>query len=337
MLSAPLLTEPNHTPPPETGSTVRVSTTTHRISVSGKMRDVPALQVEGVVVTINGGFVRVGKIFDAYWLEAARLPDPRRVVQQLKTADTRPDLFTFTQRAPETTPRFDFHLDWDNIAAIPVSSHGHWFQKQISAASRRNVRTSEKKGVTVRSSPFDERYIRGIMAISDESPVRAGRQYWHYGKDFATVEAEQGTYRERSTYLGAYLGDEQIGYLKMVWDTHSAAIMQIVSKMEHRDKRTNNALLSEAVRLCAEREVPHLLYERFVYGDKVDSSLTRFKRENGFVRMDVPCYFVPLTAKGRMALSLGLHKSLKDRLPQWVTGPLLQLRDKWYARRFAGQ
>src|SRR5258705_8315296 len=116
----------------------------------------------------------------------------------------------------------------------------------------------------------------------------------------------------------------------MVWDTRTAAIMQIVSKMEHRDKRTNNALLSEAVRLCAERGVGHLLYERFVYGKKVDSSLSRFKRENGFVRMDVPCYYVPLTTKGRVALSLGLHKSLKDRLPQRVAGPLLELRDKWY-------
>jgi len=314
-----------------------VAITTHRISVNGRMRDVPALRAEGVVITVKGGFIRVGQIFDAFWLEAAKLPDPRRVVEQLKTVDARPDLFTFTQRAPDTTPKFDFHLDWDNIAAIPVSSHDHWLQKQISAASRRNVRTSEKKGVTVRSCPFDEHYIRGIMAISDESPIRAGRQYWHYGKDFATVDAEQGTYRERSTFLGAYLGDEQIGYLKMVWDTQTAAIMQIVSKMEHRDKRTNNALLSEAVKLCAERGVGHLLYERFVYGNKVDSSLTRFKRENGFVRMDVPCYYVPLTNKGRLALRLGLHKSVKDRLPQRMTDPLLDLRDKWYARQSAGK
>jgi hypothetical protein len=314
-----------------------VSLTTHPISVNGKIREVPALRAEGVVITINGGFIKIGRIFDAFWLEAARLPDPRRVVAQLQTIAGRPDVFTYTQRAPDTTPKFEFHLDWDNIAAIPVSSHGEWLQKQISPASRRNVRTSEKKGVTVRICPFDERFVRGIMAISDESPIRAGRQYWHYGKDFATVDAEQGTYRERSTFLGAFLGDEQIGYLKMVWDTHTAAIMQIVSKMEHRDKRTNNALLSEAVKLCAERGVGHLLYERFVYGNKVDSSLTRFKRENGFVRMDVPCYYVPLTRKGRLALRLGLHKNVKDRLPQSITDPLLELRDKWYARRFAAK
>jgi hypothetical protein len=308
--------------------------TTHPISVKGHIRHVPAIRLDDAVVVVGGTAVRVGEIFDAYWLEAARLPDPRHVVDQLRRVEGRPDLFTFTQRVPETRPTFDFHLEWDNVAAIPVSSYEHWFQKQVSSATRRNIRASEKKGVVVRISPFDEEYIRGIMSISDESPVRAGRRYWHYGKDFATVEAEQGTYRERSTYLGAYLGDEMIGYMKIVWDARSAAIMQIVSKLKFLDRRPNNALLAAGVKLCAERGVEHLLYERFVYGKKEDSSLTRFKRENGFVRVDLPCYYVPLTTKGRIVLGLGLHKSIKDRLPMWLTKRLLEARDKWYSRRW---
>src|SRR5205814_4705341 len=108
--------------------------------------------------------------------------------------------------------------DYDNVAAIPISTHEQWFHKQITAASRRNIRTSEKKGVVVRACPFDAEFVRGIMAISDESPIRAGRRYWHYGKDFATVERQQGTYRDRSTFLGAFAGNEMIGYMKIVWD-----------------------------------------------------------------------------------------------------------------------
>ena len=154
------------------------------------------------------------------------------------------------------------------------------------------------------------------MSIFDESPVRHGRKYWHYGKDFAAVQEENGTYRERSTFLGAYLKDEMIGYMKIVWDTRSAAIMQILSKMEFLDKRPNNALLSEAVRLCSERGVNHLLYERFVYGNKGEDSLTRFKESNGFVRMDLPRHYVPLTHKGSIALRLGLHRDSKDLVPQ---------------------
>jgi hypothetical protein len=306
---------------------------THQISVKGKVRSTHALKIDDHVIVISGRLLRVAKIFDAYWLEAARLPDPRSVVDRLRNVQHPPDLFTYTQRVPDTHPALDYHLEYDNVAVVPVTTHEHWLQKQISSASRRNVRTSERKGVVVRACAFDEAYIRGIMSISDESPVRAGRRYWHYGKDFATVEAEQGTYRDRATYLGAFIGDEMIGYLKLVWDVRTAAIMQIVSKMKHRDTRPNNAMLSEAVKLCAERGVGFLQYERFVYGNKEDSSLTRFKRENGFVRMDVPMYFVPLTMKGRLALKLGLQKNQKDRLPQWLTKPLLELRDSWYARQ----
>ena len=306
---------------------------THQISVKGKMRAAHALKIDDHVIVVGGTFLRVAKIFDAYWLEAAKLPDPRSIVERLRNVEHRPDLFTFTQRVPETRPVLDYHLEWDNVAVVPVTTHDHWLQKQVSPASRRNVRNSEKKGVVVRVCAFDDAYIRGIMSISDESPIRAGRRYWHYGKDFATVEAEQGTYRDRATYLGAFIGEEMIGYLKMVWDVRTAAIMQIVSKMKYRDTRPNNAMLSEAVKLCAARGVGYLQYERFVYGNKEDSSLTRFKRENGFVRMDVPMYYVPLTMKGRLALKLGLQKSQKDRLPQWLTKPLLELRDSWYARQ----
>ena len=306
---------------------------THRISVKGKMRSTRALKIDDHVIVISGTFLRVAKIFDAYWLEAATLPDPRHVVERLRKVEHRPDLFTFTQRVPDTHPALDYHLEWDNVAVVPVTTHEDWLHKQISPASRRNVRTSERKGVVVRECAFDEAYIRGIMSISDESPFRAGRRYWHYGKDFATVEAEQGTYQDRATYLGAFIGEEMVGYLKLVWDTRTAAIMQIVSKVKYRDTRPNNALLSEAVKRCAARGVGYLQYERFVYGNKLESSLTRFKRENGFVRMDLPMYYVALTTKGRLALRLGLQKNQKDRLPRWLTKPLLDLRDSWYTRQ----
>jgi Acetyltransferase (GNAT) domain len=306
---------------------------THEISVKGRIERARAWRLEDVLVTISGGACRTARVFDSYWVEADTLPHPGAVVEQLRRVRHPPDLFMFTQRVPHSEPMFDFYYEWDNVAAVPISTHQQWFSEQISSASRRNIRGSEKKGVTVRVSPFDERYIRGIMAISNESPIRAGRPYWHYGKDFATVEREQGTYRERSTFLAAYVGDEMIGYLKLVWDRRTAAIMQVVSSLQYRDRRPNNAMLSEAVRLCAEKGVAHMLYERFVYRDKTDSSLTRFKRENGFVRIDVPTYYVPLTAKGRAVLALGMHRGLKDRVPHWCSEPLLHARDWWYARQ----
>jgi len=49
--------------------------------------------------------------------------------------------------------------------------------------------------------------------------------------------------------------------------------------------------------------------------------------------MDLPRYYVPLTMKGRLALWLGLNKNVKDRLPEWLTARLLQVRGRWYARQ----
>jgi hypothetical protein len=300
------------------------------ISVRGKMRSVPSFSIGDCVVVVKGQTLKTAEIFDEYWLEARRLPDPVEVLARCRIETAQPDLFTFAQRVPETAPRHHYFKDSDNVAVIPLTSYDEWFGKQVTSATRRNIRAAQNRGVVIRVAECDEAYVRGIMSIYDESPIRQGRQFWHYGKDFASVRAENGTYSERATFLAAYFQDEMIGYLKVVWDEQTAAIMQIMSKLSFYDKRPNNALLAEAVRQCCARGVKHLQYESFVYGNKTESSLTEFKRSNGFVRMDVPRYFVPLTTKGALALRLGLHRDQKDRLPGWLRSRLPELRTKWY-------
>jgi hypothetical protein len=310
--------------------------TTHEVSVKGKILKVPAVSLDDVVIVTKGQFIRVAEIFDEYWIEAKTLPDPCRVLQRLEDVKPKPDLFTFAQRVPETEPRFNYHMEWGNTAVIPVSSYDRWFREQILSETRRKIRASEKKGVVVKAASFDENYIHGIMSIYNESPLRHGKKFWHYGKDFAAVQAENSTYHERSTFLGAYFQNELIGYMKIVWDSHSAEIMQVLSKFEFLEKQPNNALLSEAVRLCSEREISYLLYGRFVYGNKGEDSLTRFKKSNGFIRMDLPRYYVPLTSKGSLALRLGLHRGPMNLMPPWLHHLLRSARDKWYSSRVSG-
>lgn len=304
---------------------------THEVSIEGRICHVPAIQLENdVTVVIKGRFVKIAEVFDEYWLEAHRIPDPQHILQEIQGARREADMFTFAQRVPEATPKYNYPIEWDNVAVIPVSTYDGWINGQISSASRRNVRTSERKGVMVKEVPFDEEYVRGIMSIYDETPIRGGRRFWHYGKALSAVQAENGTYRERSTFLGAYIKDELIGYMKIVWDQQSAAIMQVLSKLKYRDKRPNNALLAKAVALCADKKVPYLLYEKFAYGNKLDSSLTRFKQENGFVRMDLPRYYIPLSVKGRIFLGLGLHHGIKERLPTWFVESVVAARRGWF-------
>jgi hypothetical protein len=42
-------------------------------------------------------------------------------------------------------------------------------------------------------------------------------------------------------------------------------------------------------------------------------------------------YYIPLTRKGRIAIKLGLHKEMKDALPQPIKYPLIPLYN-WISR-----
>jgi hypothetical protein len=110
--------------------------------------------------------------------------------------------------------------------------------------------------------------------------------------------------------------------------------MQILSMLRHRDKAVTNALIAEAVRVCADRRIEHLVYANFAYGPKQRDGLSDFKRHNGFRRVDLPRYYLPLTVLGRAALSLGLHHPVADRIPERVLRRLREARRRWYAHRF---
>lgn len=308
---------------------------TLRISVRGKPVQVPVRQVHGIDIVVQGQLLKRAQIFDEYWLERDRQPPVESIIDALRSHASPPDLFVFTQRVPETEPQHHYLHEFENFAVLPLKTFEQWMQTQIEAATRRNVRASEKRGVTVKVCEFDDAYVRGISSIYNESPLRAGRKFWHYGKSIDSVRRENGTYASRSTFLAAHLGGEMVGYMKIVWDRRTAAIMQILSKAAARDARPNNALMAEAVRQTCARGKEYLIYEQFDYGNKVGDSLTRFKQSNGFVRMDVPRYCVPLTLKGSAALSLGLHRALKDRLPESIAARLRAVRTRWAEFRVA--
>src|SRR6516165_7938055 len=246
---------------------------TIQITVRGKPQVLPSIAVGGGTAIVRGGLLTTAEIFDEYWLELRNVPDPLRVLDDCKALARRPDLFTFAQRVPDVRPRFDFFMEPDNIAVVPLSSYDHWLSKQVTAATRRNIKAAMNRGVVVRAVEFDDAYVRGIMSIYNETPIRQGRRFWHYGKDFTTVERENGTYKDRSTFLAAYVAGEMIGYLKIVWDERTAAIMQVLSKSSSYEKRPNNALIAEAVKLACARGIQHLQYEHFVYANKTSSSL----------------------------------------------------------------
>jgi len=127
-----------------------------------------------------------------------------------------------------------------------------------------------------------------------------------------------------------------IGFVKLVANEEysQAGTMHIISMIKHRDRAPMNALIAQAVRSCADRKIPLLWYANMSYGHKVRDPLADFKRYNGFQKVEIPRYFVPLTLAGRVGLRLGLHRSLNSWVPEPLAARYRSLRSQWYAKRF---
>jgi len=282
------------------------------------------MDIQEVMFEIKGRILRTAAVKDESDLD---IPDPLAVMDLLKTRKTlKVDIFTFGQRIPDTLPKYEFPMGWDSIAALDYKEHKHWFEKILDDKTRNMIRKAGKKGVELRPAHFDDDFIKGIVDIYNETPVRQGRPFRHYGKTFDDVKRANATHLERSAFIGAYYGLELIGFLKLVYGDGTGRAEQIISKIAHRDKAPTNALLNEAVKLCEERAVPYLVYG--IWPSK--ESFAQFKRNNGFKEYRLPRYYVPLSAKGRIGIRLGLHKEMKERVPRFIMTRLRDLRERWY-------
>ncbi len=67
---------------------------------------------------------------------------------------------------------------------------------------------------------------------------------------------------------------------------------------------------------------------------KERSSLSDFKERNGFERINLPRYYVPLTGLGWAAFRLGLQHKFVDRLPEPLLVKARDFRYSWYKYRF---
>jgi hypothetical protein len=277
-------------------------------------------------IIMKGKIVNVGKIREEWYQD---VEDPDNLLRELKASKHKPDILTFLQRLPETKPKFEYYLERESIAALPITSFEEWWKNQISAKTRNIVKKAEKKGVEIRLIQFDDDFVKGLVEIFNETPVRQGKAFWHYGKDFDTIKREFSRNIQREEIIGAYYEGRLVGFI-MLANAGGRYCMttQIISKVEHRDKSPTNALMAKAVQRCAERGVPWL-----VYGMWIEGSLGDFKRHNGFQKVDLPRYYVPLTAKGQLAMMLGFHKGWKNLIPRRVRATLIDLRSKYYAWR----
>jgi len=305
---------------------------TIQVSVRGRWVDAPSLRVNGQTLVVRGKSIRIASLHDEDWIEE-EIADPPACIRALKdkSSPIRADIFAFTQREPEVAPRYPYPMELRSMAVAAVGDYNEWLSK-LSTSTRKNIRQAEKRGVVLKVRGFDTDVIQGICEVQNETPIRQGRPYPHYGKSFEQARRDHGSFVEHSDFVCAYFEGEFIGFLKLVYRGETATILQMMSKVAHYERRTANALLGKAAELCAQKGVKYLTYGLFNYGNRGDTSLREFKVRHGFGEMLVPRYFVPLTAWGHICVKTKLYRGLMGVLPHNVIAAGIHLRAKWYQR-----
>lgn len=296
------------------------------IRVSGKAISASSVQIDGTKVISTGKWLRMAAIHDEELLEE-ELADPELLVSKLKASGLQADIFSFASSSWQSGPKSGYHSEPDSLAVVPITTYSDWLEKQAMRDVKTAVKKAAKLGVVTKEVPLDDSLVEGIVRIYNESKFRQGKPFWHYGKDFDTVKQMSATYPDRSTFIGAYFQDELIGFIKMVQVGNVAKTLHVISMKKYSNKKPTNALIAKAVEICAARRYTHLMYGNYVYKDP-KSSLTEFKRRNGFEELLVPRYYVPLTLRGKIALQLRFHLGLAGMLPVGAWRMISRLRER---------
>ncbi len=238
------------------------------------------------------------------------------------------DIYTFLERTwccPLANPPKSWIRTDDNVGLMEITTFDAWFNA-VGKKTRNMVRRAEKSGVKVKAVELNPQLVEGIWKIYNETPIRQGRAFSHFGESIKSV-TDNMQLAKKSTFIGAYLGEELVGFIQIIYGDNIAIISQILSLQKHWDKSLNNALLAKAVEVCAANGNKWLMYGRI--GNH--PSLDKFKESNGFTKYSIARYYVPITSKGKLAIRLGLHRDFKDALPQFLKGPLIPVFN-WISR-----
>jgi hypothetical protein len=269
------------------------------------------------------GFIRVGNDIQEY----ERNINPTDDFLE-KLADRGVDVYTFLDRTwccSIPNPRATWIDEDDNVGLLEIKTYDEWLQR-IGKKTRNMIRKAEKAGVKIAVIEPTEELAKGIWNIYNETPIRQERAFTHYGESIDTVRGNMYA-AKNNTFIGAYLRGELVGFIQILYGDDIAVISNILALQRHWDKALNNSLLGKAVEVCAEKQQRWLMYGRI--GNH--PSLDRFKENNGFIKYPIKRFYVPLTSKGRRAVRLGLHKELKDALPEPIKNPLIPALN-WVSR-----
>jgi hypothetical protein len=275
------------------------------------------------LVTNKKAFFRIA--YDAREYETDIVPT-REFLEKIRERGV--DIFTFIERkwcnnlpnAPKSWVKTN-----DNVALLKISSYDDWL-KNVGKKTRNMIRKASKSGVETESVIPDEKLANGMWRIYNETPIRQERAFPVYGISLKTVE-EYIVSRKDCTYIGAYLQNELIGFIRLLHGENVTILSQILAMQKHLDLALNNALIAKAVEACASKREQWLMYARMGNHPTLD----RFKENNGFTKYPLTRYYIPLTEKGDWAIKLRLQRKPQDVLPDSIKYRLIPFYN-WISR-----
>jgi hypothetical protein len=302
--------------------------------MKGRWVQVPTLDVNGAKLVVKGKWIRTATVRSEDMREQ-ELDRPEQYIKGLRQNKNRAlkaDIFSFTQKVPNTQPKYSYPFAMESIAVIRMTSFRGWWEG-LPQETRKNVRRAQKRGVQVEVREFDDDLIQGIRGVNDDTPMRQGMANAYYHNTFEETKERYGEFLGRCDFICAYFGAELIGFLHLVYRREVASILNLTTKPSHFDKRPANALMAKAVEICEAKGIAHITYGRYNYGKKQDNPLREFKIRNGFGELLVPRFFAPLTAWGNLCMKANLHRSLIDLLPHSVITVGVRVRSALYSLR----
>jgi hypothetical protein len=296
----------------------------HRGPYYETLRTILEVDTELETLTVNKkSFFKVARDVREYQMNVV---PTEKLIERLRGRGV--DILTFIERKWCYT--LADHPEWwaktgDNIALLKVTSYDEWWKK-IGKKTRNMIRKAEKSGIRTEIAEPNENFAEGIWKIYNETPIRQERAFPHYGISLQTVKnALLST--QNCTYVGAYLHEELVGFVQLIHGDNVSIISQILSFQKHWDKAVNNALVAKTIEFCANRHEAWIMYGRMGNHPTLDT----FKQSNGFTRFSLTRYYIPLTRKGESAIKLGLHREMRDALPQAMKYPLFSVYN-WVSR-----
>jgi hypothetical protein len=302
-----------------------------QIRVKGDWVTVPAVDVDGKSLLASGKWLKTAAVRGEGTMEDD-LGDPEIYLNKLRgdAKDVlKADIFTFTQKPPETQPKYHYPQEPESVAVIHLKTFKEWWES-LAQETRKNVRRAQKRGVEVRVTEYGDDLIQGIRQVNDESPLRQGTRNGYYGRSFEETKKLYGEFVGRSDFICAYHSDKLIGFLHLIYMGKVASILNLTTMPSHFDKRPANALLAKVVELSEAKGISYIVYGLYNYGNKRDHPLRTFKIRNGFEEILMPRYFVPLTNWGKLCMKLKLHRGLIGILPNSVITFVVGARARWY-------